>query len=82
MPIHQLFDLLLKKQILYNHAVLLAVELGKQSIWLGVWEQNHRAIRFYKKNGFVEFDRHIFRLGGRCTNRPDAEETVDAAGAW
>lgn len=32
-------------------------------IWLGVWEKNTRAIHFYKKNGFVEFDKHIFKLG-------------------
>jgi len=28
-----------------------------------VWEENPRAINFYKKNGFVEFDKHIFVLG-------------------
>ena len=32
-------------------------------VWLGVWEKNPRAIRFYQKNGFVEFDQHIFKLG-------------------
>jgi len=32
-------------------------------VWLGVWEENPRAIAFYKKNGFVEFDKHIFKLG-------------------
>ncbi|MEG2102651.1 MAG: GNAT family N-acetyltransferase, partial [Flavobacterium sp.] len=32
-------------------------------IWLGVWEENIRALSFYKKNGFVEFDKHIFVLG-------------------
>ena len=32
-------------------------------IWLGVWEKNVRAINFYKKNGFVEFDTHQFILG-------------------
>ena len=32
-------------------------------VWLGVWEENPRAIRFYEKNGFVAFDKHIFRLG-------------------
>jgi diamine N-acetyltransferase len=30
---------------------------------LGVWEKNPRAISFYKKNGFIEFDPHIFKLG-------------------
>ena len=32
-------------------------------VWLGVWEENPRAISFYKKNGFEEFDKHIFKLG-------------------
>ncbi len=26
-------------------------------------EKNFKAIRFYKKNGFIEFDKHIFKLG-------------------
>ena len=32
-------------------------------VWLGVWEENARAISFYRKNNFVEFDKHIFKLG-------------------
>lgn len=32
-------------------------------VWLGVWEKNTEAIRFYEKNGFVEFGRHVFMLG-------------------
>jgi diamine N-acetyltransferase len=36
---------------------------GKEWIWLGVWEHNHRAIAFYEKMGFEIFDRHIFLLG-------------------
>ena len=32
-------------------------------IWLGVWEKNEKAIKFYRKNGFIEFDKHIFVLG-------------------
>ena len=32
-------------------------------VWLGVWEENPRAINFYKKNGFVEFNKHVFKLG-------------------
>jgi ribosomal protein S18 acetylase RimI-like enzyme len=31
--------------------------------WLGVWEKNLRAIRFYEKNDFVKFGQHIFHLG-------------------
>ena len=34
-----------------------------QFVWLGVWEHNRRAIRFYQKNGFAEFGKHHFWLG-------------------
>jgi diamine N-acetyltransferase len=50
-------------QILYEKAIELAKEKNVEYIWLGVWEQNPRAIRFYEKNGFVPFDKHIFKLG-------------------
>jgi diamine N-acetyltransferase len=44
-----------------------AVELANQSrakyLWLGVWELNEPAIRFYEKNGFEIFSKHIFELG-------------------
>ncbi|NIF05208.1 GNAT family N-acetyltransferase [Chryseobacterium sp. Tr-659] len=50
-------------QLLYNQALETAQILNKSSLWLGVWEENLRALNFYKKNGFVEFDKHIFRLG-------------------
>lgn len=50
-------------QLLYRKAIQRAQETGIDSVWLGVWEENPRAISFYKKNGFVEFDKHIFRLG-------------------
>jgi ribosomal protein S18 acetylase RimI-like enzyme len=32
--------------------------------WLGVWENNRRAIRFYAKFGFVEVGEHVFHVGG------------------
>ena len=50
-------------QILYDKAIEVAKQKSSEYVWLGVWEENHRAISFYKKNGFVEFDKHIFRLG-------------------
>ncbi len=40
-----------------------AKELNRQYIWLGVWEKNDRAIRFYEKAGFVKFGEHDFLLG-------------------
>jgi diamine N-acetyltransferase len=50
-------------QILYEKAFQIARNANVDYIWLGVWENNLRAIGFYKKNGFVEFDKHIFTLG-------------------
>lgn len=50
-------------QLLYDKAIEIAYQLKADYIWLGVWEENPRAINFYKKNGFVEFDQHIFKLG-------------------
>jgi ribosomal protein S18 acetylase RimI-like enzyme len=50
-------------QLLYDHAIQIARDKNCRYVWLGVWEENHRAIQFYKKNGFVEFDKHIFKLG-------------------
>ncbi|MDV7695957.1 GNAT family N-acetyltransferase [Chryseobacterium soli] len=50
-------------QLLYDQALKTARSLQKSYLWLGVWEQNERALNFYRKNGFVEFDKHIFVLG-------------------
>ncbi|PYS98759.1 MAG: GNAT family N-acetyltransferase [Acidobacteria bacterium] len=32
-------------------------------MWLGVWEYNPRAQRFYEKNGFEAVGKHTFQLG-------------------
>jgi ribosomal protein S18 acetylase RimI-like enzyme len=50
-------------QLLYQKAIDIANSKNADYVWLGVWEENPRAINFYKKNGFVEFDKHIFVLG-------------------
>lgn len=50
-------------QLLYDKAIQMAKLKNADYVWLGVWEENPRAISFYKKNGFVEFDKHIFKLG-------------------
>jgi len=50
-------------QLLFEKAMELAHQKKADYVWLGVWEENPRAISFYKKNGFVEFDKHIFKLG-------------------
>lgn len=50
-------------QLLYDKAIEIAKNKNLKNVWLGVWEQNPRAIRFYEKNGFKVFDKHIFKLG-------------------
>ena len=40
-----------------------AVAGGADFAWLGVWEQNSRAIAFYAKNGFVVVGDHVFVVG-------------------
>lgn len=48
---------------LFNTALEIARRNRCEYIWLGVWEENSKAIRFYKKNGFIPFDTHTFVLG-------------------
>lgn len=50
-------------QFLLDSSINLAKEKHKSYLWLGVWEDNSKAIAFYKKNGFVPFDSHTFKLG-------------------
>ena len=50
-------------QPLFEKALQIARQRNARYIWLGVWEKNPRAIGFYGKNGFLEFGKHIFRLG-------------------
>ena len=50
-------------QLLYEKALEVAQQQHNSYLWLGVWEKNPRAIRFYEKNGFVAFDKHIFKMG-------------------
>lgn len=50
-------------QLLLKKALELAQEGNRTYLWLGVWEENRRALRFYEKNGFVAFGKHIFKMG-------------------
>ena len=50
-------------QMLFEKAIQIAKEQNAEFVWLGVWEENKKAIQFYTKNGFVRFDQHVFVLG-------------------
>jgi len=48
---------------LMQAAIYEAKQRNCDSVWLGVWEKNPRAINFYKKWGFVEVGAHTFNVG-------------------
>ena len=48
---------------LMEYCIRLATENKKEFMWLGVWEHNPHAIRFYKNFGFEKTGEHVFMLG-------------------
>ena len=50
-------------QLLLDHSIQIAKEKNAEFIWLGVWEHNERALKFYCKNGFEVYSKHDFVLG-------------------
>jgi diamine N-acetyltransferase len=48
---------------LMEDCISVALANNCSTVWLGVWENNDRAIAFYKKWGFEEFATHVFMLG-------------------
>ena len=50
-------------QALMQRCMKEAREKGFQTIWLGVWERNSRALAFYRKWNFHEAGEHTFHLG-------------------
>ena len=55
-------------QFLLDAALDFAKVKGMTYVWLGVWEHNARAIRFYEKNGFKTFGSHPFPFGDEIQN--------------
>lgn len=50
---------------------------GYRTIWLGVWEKNQRAIRFYRKWGFTKVGTQEFVLGSDLQNDHILARPVD-----
>ncbi|NML20839.1 GNAT family N-acetyltransferase [Pseudoflavitalea sp. G-6-1-2] len=48
---------------LMDHSITLAAEKGYNTLWLNVWEQNHKAIQFYLSYGFEMMDTSIMMRG-------------------
>lgn len=49
--------------VMLNKAIERAKEVGLEYLWLGVWEHNPDAIRFYERHGFSIFGSHRFIMG-------------------
>jgi diamine N-acetyltransferase len=59
-PTHQgrkVGSALLKESIRYSQ------QMGYAWIWLGVWEKNFKAQKFYTQWGFEKFSEHVFQMG-------------------
>ncbi len=50
-------------QFLLDFSIELTKDKQLKLIWLGVWEHNVYAIRFYERNRFQFFGKHSFMLG-------------------
>jgi diamine N-acetyltransferase len=50
-------------QALMDAAIDAARARGAETLWLGVWERNPRAVAFYAKYGFTRVGEHTFVLG-------------------
>jgi diamine N-acetyltransferase len=48
---------------LMQYCIDWAIENNFETIWLGVWENNPNAIKFYQKMGFEFLGKHTFVLG-------------------
>lgn len=49
--------------LLMSECLQFARDNDAKWVWLGVWENNERAIAFYKRWGFERFGEHVFMLG-------------------
>ena len=50
---------------LMEACISVAKEQGARTLWLGVWEQNPRALAFYAKHGFADVGSHHFQVGSQ-----------------
>jgi len=55
-------------KVLMQFAYDVAHQFNKNSVWLGVWEGNQRALAFYKAQGFYQIGEHPFDMAGDIQN--------------
>lgn len=52
-------------QQLMQFAIDYCKQQNYKNMYLGVWQENHKALKFYSKIGFKTFDTRTFQLGER-----------------
>ena len=60
-------DLKIGKQLM-NFNINLAKQNAQSGLWLYVWTENHRAVRFYKNYGFQQIAETYFQISDRHSN--------------
>ncbi|MGB7841486.1 MAG: GNAT family N-acetyltransferase, partial [Salinimicrobium sp.] len=50
-------------QTMLDAVIEMAIQRKMSYLWLGVWEKNEKAIKFYEKNRFKFAGEHEFWLG-------------------
>jgi ribosomal protein S18 acetylase RimI-like enzyme len=50
-------------EIMLQQIINFAQDKQKTWLWLGVWQLNVSAVRFYERHGFTKFDTHSFFIG-------------------
>lgn len=50
-------------EFMLNKAIEIGENMGATFIWLGVWDRNPDAIRFYERHGFRKYGEHPFYMG-------------------
>jgi ribosomal protein S18 acetylase RimI-like enzyme len=68
MELHRLYiDVSYQGRNIGNQFMEFAIDQARQQkvdwLWLGVWEHNPKAQRFYQRWGFERFAEHIFQMG-------------------
>ena len=53
--------------------------LGGQTVWLGAYDRNVKALAFYARRGFVQVGTHEFEFGGQVYADPVLTRRVTAA---
>lgn len=62
---------------LIGTCIALAREQGFRTLWLGVWERNSGAMRFYRRWGFEVVGQHHFQLGSDLQTDLLMERSLD-----